>query len=160
MIVLRNRGVQHTLTFVGGFKGEEIAGLDELSNKHGIYVAFLCKPCDDGDCYECLQIVYIGKAEGTNNLRKRITEHVNNDQSNWEQNFCEEGELIVYCYAVYEENLHDIEAALIYKNQPLANTQNKDKYNGYEYFISINCEGDIGGLTNVCRAFKLVKGGL
>lgn len=36
----------------------------------------------------------------------------------------------MYCYAVYEENLHDIEAALIYKNQPLANTQNKDKYNG------------------------------
>ena len=69
-------------------------------------------------------------------------------------------EYVVYCYAVYEENLHDIEAALIYKNQPLANTQNKDKYNGDEYFISINCEGDIGGLTNVCRAFKLVKGGL
>lgn len=160
MIVLRNRGVQHALTFVGGYKGDEIEGLDEISDKHGIYVAFSCKPYEEGDSYECRQIVYIGKAEGTNNLRKRISEHVSNDQSNWEQNYCEDGELIVYCYAIYDWNLHDIEAALIYKNQPLANTQGKNKYNGDEYFISVRCDGDTGALCKVCRAFKLVKGGL
>lgn len=159
MIVLRNRGVQHTLTFIGGFKGNEIAGLDDISDKQGIYVAFSCKPREEGDGYECKQIVYIGKAEGTNNLRKRISEHVNDDQAGWEENYCEEGELIVYCFAVYEENLHDIEAALIYKNQPLANTQNKDKYNGNEYFVSINCVGDIGNLIETCRVFKLISGG-
>jgi excinuclease UvrABC nuclease subunit len=160
MIVFKNRGVQHILTFVGGYKGDEIAGLDEISDKHGIYVAFSCKPCEEGDCYECKQVVYIGKAEGTNNLRKRISEHVNNDQASWEQNYCEDGELIVYCYAIYDGNLHDIEAALIYKNQPLANTQNKEEYNGDEYFISVSCNGEIGILSNVCRAFKLIKGGL
>lgn len=106
---------------------------------------------------ECRQIVYIGKAEGTDNLKKRITEHIRDDQKSWEEHFCGEGEFVVYCYAVFDENLHDIEAALIYKNQPLANLNCKDRYNGDAWLISIECIGEIGSLCSSCSAFKLVE---
>lgn len=157
MIVLRKPSAQYRLFFIGGFKSENIGNIRDLSGKHGIYVAFSCKPIEGETSLECRQIVYIGKAEGTDNLMKRITEHIRDDQKSWEEDFCGEGEFIVYCYAVFDENLHDIEAALIYKNQPLANVNCKDRYNGDAWFISIECVGEIGLLCSPCCAFRLVE---
>lgn len=146
---MRKFRVQHYLQFIGPYRGEEIYRIDEISDMHGIYAAFTCR-LTPNNTIVYTKIVYIGKAEGTNSLQKRIMEHIRDDQVNWEQSYCESDEFIVYCWAYCEENISDIEAALIYKNQPKANIQGKTKYLGKAWFISVDCTGEKGLLCNPC----------
>lgn len=64
MIVLRKPSAQYRLFFIGGFKSENIGNIRDLSGKHGIYVAFSCKPIEGETSLECRQIVYIVKPKG------------------------------------------------------------------------------------------------
>ena len=80
-------------------------------------------------------MVYIGKAEGKDTIKKRISDHVNDrdepdsgKQSYWEENYLLDGEVVAYTWAEYEDDLHDIEALLIYKNKPDANIDGKVIY--------------------------------
>ena len=155
-----NKTINKELDFQGGIKGDST---DLASEKHGIYVAFACKEYDD--VYEYNRVLYIGKAEGDDTIKKRIDDHYNDrdnsdsgKQSYWENNYCEEGEVVVYTFAECEEQLHDIEAALIYKNQPLANIQGKDKYLGNAWHVCIKCTGERGCLSDTNSIMRLVRG--
>lgn len=135
------------LNFEGGITENQI---NLVPKRNGIYVAFVCnKLLTKEGRYTCKRIAYIGKAEGTNDLRKRIQEHIDNDHEQWTKK-CQltPGETFVYVYAVFEDpRLADVESALIYKNQPISNTQHKDKYNGSSWLLWINCKGNIGILN-------------
>lgn len=124
--------------------------IDSVPQQAGIYVAFVCNKLVDRDgYYRCSRIAYIGKAEGSNNLRKRIREHFDEDHQRWAQ-ICQlsANETFVYTYAISEDlRLADVESALIYQNQPIVNTQHKDRYNGKSWILWINCEGNIGILV-------------
>ena len=104
-IMEQNQTINVKLDFQGGIKGEN----SELaSDKNGIYVAFACK--EFNDVFECDRILYIGKAESDDTIRKRIEDHYNDrdesdsgKQSYWENNYCEEGEVVVYTFAECSE---------------------------------------------------------
>ena len=124
--------------------------IDSVPQQTGIYVAFVCSKLVDRDgCYRCSRIAYIGKAEGTNNLRNRIQQHFHEDHENWAQRCrLSANETFVYTYAVFQDDrLADVESALIYQNQPIVNIQHKDRYNGKSWILWIICEGNIGILV-------------
>lgn len=135
------------LDFEGGITENEI---DSVPKRNGLYVAFVCdKLLTKEGCYTCKRIAYIGKAEGTNDLHKRIQEHFDNDHELWaEKCRLSPYETFVYVYAIFEDTrLADVESALIYRNQPIINTQHRDRYNGNSWILWINCEGNIGILN-------------
>lgn len=152
--------VNAELHFVGGFKGEQS---EETSDKNGIYVAFACKEYEKA--YDCIRILYIGKAEGDDSIKKRISDHYNDrdesdsgKQSYWEENYCDKDEVVVYSYAEYETDLYDIEAALIKRNQPSANIIGKDNYIGKAWHVYVKCTGEKGCLADTNRIMRLVRG--
>ena len=152
--------IHEELDFKGGIKGEQA---DNASEKNGIYAAFACNEYEDA--YDCIRILYIGKAEGNDSIKKRIEDHYNNrdesdsgKQSYWEENYCADGEVVVYSYAECNENLGDIEAALIYRNQPAANIQGKDRYIGKAWYVDIKCTGQKGCLSDTSKIMKLIRG--
>jgi excinuclease UvrABC nuclease subunit len=152
--------IDKELVFEGGIKGEQT---DSAPEKNGIYVAFACIELDDA--YECNKILYIGKAEGSDTIKKRISDHFNDrdesdsgKQSFWEANYCEEGEVVVYSYAECNDHLQDIEAAMIKRNQPVANIQGKDKYTGKAWHVYIKCTGQKGCIADTTRIMRLVRG--
>ena len=151
--------VNEELDFEGGIKGEQF---DEASEKNGIYVAFACKEYEDA--YDCIRILYIGKAEGDDTIKKRISDHYHDrdesdsgKQSFWEREYCDEDEVVVYSYAEFDKHLHDIEAALIRRNQPAANVHGKDRYLGKAWHVYIKCTGQKGCLSDTNRIMRLVR---
>lgn len=155
---IRKREINAKLSFKGGLEADSV---DKIPRRHGIYVAFAC--FDRGEEYECSSLVYIGKAEGTDDLRSRVADHVNGNnqpknerQKFWEQEYCKNGEVIVYVYAEHEEDLGDIESALIYKNQPEANIHSKDRYTGTAWYVNVVGEGNIGILKGEITAMRLI----
>lgn len=148
-------GTHVELNFIGGYEENEVDNIP--NNKNGIYVAFACIPRDD--MYLVKRILYIGKADGTNNLQKRIKEHIRDDHEQWRKIYMTPSELIVYCYAEFDSQyLPDVESALIFKNQPYANVEHKEKYNGKTWMLHIKCEGEIGKLRPYASVMRLVKG--
>ena len=156
------REVEATLTFGPGYTSDQ---LDELSEKNGIYVAYACEDC--GDNYLCKRILYIGKAEGNkDSIKKRISDHINDrdssdsgKQSVWERDYCDEGEFVVYNFAEYDENLHDIEAVLIAKNDVCANIHNNRRDCTIDaWHVVVYCEGQVGLLQKEVSHWKLLRG--
>ena len=152
--------INEELIFEGGIKGEQH---DDAFDKNGIYVAFACNEYEDA--YDCIRILYIGKAEGDDTIKKRISDHYNDrdesdsgKQSFWEKEYCDEGEVVVYSYAECDKHLHDIEAALIRRNQPAANIHGKDHYLGKAWHVYIKCTGQKGCLSDTNRIMRLVRG--
>lgn len=148
------------LEFLGGIKKEQI---EFAPQAHGLYVAFACKEFDD--YYECARLVYVGKADGSDSIRGRIDDHANDrdasdsgKQSYWESQYCDEDEIIVYCFAEYGENIDDIEAVLIWRNQPEANINGKDHYIGNTTHVYVKCIGERGMLAEVNSVMKLIRG--
>ena len=148
------------LEFQGGFKKEQF---EIAPQAHGIYVAFACKELEDH--FECVRIVYIGKAANSDSIRSRIDDHAKDrdvadsgKQSYWESQYCDEDEVIVYCYSEYDDNLEDIEATLIRRNQPEANVQGKDRYIGHATHVYVKCTGQRGLLAEVNSIMKLIRG--
>lgn len=148
------------LHFEGGILGNQSNIAPDMN---GIYVAFSCREHEFD--FECMRTLYIGKAEGTDTIKKRIRDHFHNrdeaesgKQSYWEENYCGAGEVVVYSYAICEDNLHDIEAVLIHRNQPLANVQNKDCYHGEAWYTHVKCIGQKGCLADSVGIMRLVRG--
>lgn len=136
------------------------ANIDTVPQSPGIYVAFVCgKSTDNNGDYPCSQIAYIGKAKSTNNLRKRIQEHFDNDHSEWaEKCKLSDTETFVYTYSVFDDpRLSDVESALIFNNQPIVNIQHKDRYNGRSKFLWINCGGNIGLLKPQISVVRFIQ---
>lgn len=154
-----NKTINKELDFQGCIKGEDS---DLASDKNGIYVAFACK--EYNDVFECNRILYIGKAEGDDTIRKRIDDHYNDrdesdsgKQSYWVSNYCKKDEVVVYTFAECDKHLHDIEAALIRRNQPAANIHGKDRYLGKAWHVYIKCTGQKGCLSDTNRIMRLVR---
>ena len=119
--------VRATLKFQGAIvKGHE--NFAPITN--GIYAAFACTiNTESGKVkWHPERTLYIGKADGKNTIKNRISDHVNDrdesdsgKQSYWEKNYLKKGETVVYTFAKYEDELRDIEATLINVNHPDAN---------------------------------------
>ena len=158
----RGREVDATLVFGPGYTSDQV---DELSEKNGIYVAYACE--DGGDKYLCKRILYIGKAEGDNDsIKKRVADHINDrdssdsgKQSVWERDYCDEGEFVVYNFAEYDSDLHDIEAVLIAKNDVCANIHNnRGECHTDAWHVVVNCSGQVGMLHREVNHWKLLRG--
>ncbi len=155
-----NASVYAELNFIGGFTKDQV---DIAPESRGIYVAFACKEYEDH--YDCARLVYIGKADNDDTIRKRIDDHINDrdnsdsgKQSYWEANYCDKDEVIVYCYAEFSSDLHDIEAVLIKRNQPEANQQGKDKNLADAIHVYVRCTGEKGLISEVNSIMKLIRG--
>ena len=145
------------LNFLGCITEEN---LDAVTERSGIYVAFVCnKYLSKYGCYICTRIAYIGKAEGTDNLRNRIRQHFSEAHKKWAE-ICQlsDNETFVYTYAVFEdERLSDVEAALIYCNKPIVNKHNIDRYTGKSWLIYVECIGNTGLLESNAVGVKFIK---
>lgn len=151
--------VKATLEFKGAItKGHE----NYAPSENGIYAAFACTSVvkNGKPSWHPVRTVYIGKAEGTDTIKKRIGDHVNDrdesdsdKQSHWEKHYCKQGETIVYTYAKHKKDLHDIEAALIYLNDPEANIQGAENNVAEADVVDVTCMGNKGKLkgTNILR---------
>lgn len=154
--------VKATLTFKGAItKGNE----NVAPPSNGIYAAFACtiNTVSGKVKWHPERTLYIGKAEGKDTIKKRISDHVNDrdqsdsgKQSYWENNYMKKGETVVYTYAEHEDDLHDIEATLINVNHPDANIVGQDTFVADADVVEVTCEGNKGALLkkNVKRREK------
>lgn len=124
---------------------------DQLPNAEGVYACFACTVNKDGT-YHCERKIYIGITE-KQGFKKRIDQHVKQDHSKWKKYYDPKTEHLVYVIAEDDTDiLQTIEAALIFKNQPLANDEYKDHYQGEYKKITVECSGNKGILSDVITA--------
>lgn len=112
------------LKFFGWFDNLDVKQIPE---EDGIYIAHAIKWADsDHNHFNIVKLVYIGMASGTDNLQVRINQHITGadrerNDNIWLKALQDKGikaDTIEYSYALYnEENLHDVETALIYANE-------------------------------------------
>ena len=152
--IITMKEIKTTLTFQGAIvKGSEHFAPAE----NGIYAAFACTRVVDKDnklSWRPQRTLYVGKAEGTDTIKKRISDHVNDrdesdsgKQSFWEKNYMLQGETVVYTYAKHKEDLHDIEAVLLFLNEIEANIQGTDNYLADADVVDVTCAGNRGTLN-------------
>lgn len=129
---------------------------DQLPDTEGIYVCLACYVNNRGQYETKRKPVYIGMTE-KQGFKTRIDQHVKQDHKKWEIHYDAKTEHFVYIIAENDSDiLQTIESALIYKNQPLANSEYMDHYQGEYAQITVNCEGRIGTLMGSVTA-KFVK---
>jgi hypothetical protein len=135
-----------SLDFKGYYQEKHIGGIQEVD---GIYAAFACTLSKDKDGVEyCtpLRCIYIGMGTDSDNVHVRVAQHNNNDHDSWKKHM-NEGEYILYSYAECQASIvHDVEAALIFANQPIENDVSKNKYTGSTHFLTVNVNGRFGTL--------------
>ena len=137
------------LNFNGYYQEKQIGNIKEVD---GIYAAFACTLSKDKEGKECctpLRCIYIGMGTGTDNVHVRVGKHKNDDHPAWKKHL-NEGEHILYSYAECSADiLHDVEAALIYRNQPEENEARKDSYTGSTHLLTVESPGNIGTLKKI-----------
>lgn len=135
--------INKTLNFKGYFSDN-----DEIPTTNGVYAAF----AEDQDSHNKYRLLYIGRAYETNNLKKRIGEHIRYDHNSekWLEHYDPETESIFYSYAEINDDsiIPDIERALIYENQPPINDQDIENNNIECDRVSLRCNGDKGTLLS------------
>ena len=125
---------------------------DQLPDTEGIYVCLACYVNNISQYETKRKPVYIGMTE-KQGFKTRIDQHVKQDHKKWEKHYDTKTEHLVYVIAEDDSDiLQTIESALIYKNQPLANSEYLDHYQGEYARITVNCEGGIGTLKNSVTA--------
>lgn len=121
---------------------------DAIPSSRGVYAAF----AEDQYGHNKYRLLYIGRAYESNNLKKRIGEHIELDHNSekWLKHYDPKSEAIFYSYVEIDEDsiIPDVERALIYKNQPPVNDQNKDHNNIECDRLTIRCDGDKGTLLS------------
>lgn len=137
------------LNFKGFFSSS-----DDIPDSHGVYAAFAQKENEK-------RLLYIGRAYKTNNLKKRIQEHIDDDHNSarWKEHYNPQEEFILYSYAVIDndEIIPDIEKTLINRNKPEINSQDVDNINIEALSVILKCVGDIGCLKSPSVCVKAVK---
>lgn len=143
MTILNTKPLIEVNLVFDGYYSEDAVNL--IPTTDGIYAAFACTlQVDDSGMETCepQRVIYIGKATGTDNLKVRVAQHVNNDHPTWKKHL-NPGEHILYSCAKYSDNkISDVEAALIYKNKPSENTNSKNSYTGQTSPLRVVCSGD------------------
>lgn len=134
------------LDFKGFYQEKQIEGIAKVD---GVYVAHACtlQTGDDGiEMCTPLRVIYIGKGTGTSNVHVRVGQHKNDDHPTWKRHL-KPGEHILYSYAECPASIvHDVEAALIYRNQPEENDMSKYSYAGDTHLLTVKSSGMIGTL--------------
>ena len=134
------------LQFEGFYQEKQIENIKKVD---GIYVAYACtlhKNASGSETCSPQRVIYIGKGTGTDNVHVRIGKHKNEDHPKWKRHL-KEGEHILYSYSECPANIvHDVEAALIYRNQPEENDVSKDQYTGETHLLTVRSSGYIGTL--------------
>lgn len=127
------------------FKGYYIS-TEDIPNSHGVYAAFVKDRAGN------LRLLYIGRAFKTNNLKKRIQEHIDNDHNSekWKKCYDPMMETIVYSYAEIDDDdiIPDIEKALVFKNKPKINSQDVLNNNIKVFLVRLSCVGHKGCLRS------------
>lgn len=149
-ITTSGEGIRKTtlveLDFKGFYQEKQIDGIAKVD---GVYVAHACTLQTGTDGIErCtpLRVIYVGKGTGTSNVHVRVGQHKNDDHPTWKRHL-KPGEHILYSYAECPANIvSDVEAALIYRNQPEENEVSKDRYTGETHFLTVKSLGMIGTL--------------
>ena len=143
-----------SINFKSGTYDED--SYDQLPDTEGIYTCFACTVNKDGD-YHCERLMYIGMTE-KQGFKVRIDQHVSNDHKKWRKFYDPQKEHLVYVIAEYDTDiLQTIESALIFKNQPLANDEYKDHYQGEYKQITVESNGNKGLLKGVITAVFVKK---
>ena len=151
-ITTYGEGIRKTTTVELSFNGYyQEKQIENIKSVDGIYVAHACTLQVDGEGIETctpLKVIYIGMGTGTDNVHVRVGQHKNNDHANWKKHL-NEGEHILYSYAECPASIaHDVEAALIYRNQPEENDVSRDKYTGDTHLLTVKSSGRIGTLKS------------
>ncbi len=112
--------------------GEDTRG--DIPEKKGVYFAFEFdkKKAEEGEL-SFKQLVYIGKASADNTLRKRIGEHFTQHDLHYRETGEEvdmESIAFFVCIMDNDDEIRDVEAAEILKQQPPANSDGINHYIG------------------------------
>ena len=119
---------------------------NEIPAKKGVYFAFEFdkEQAEKGMLY-FKRLIYVGKATEDNTLRKRISDHY----TQHDLKFRETKELVdmdtiafYYCVMENDDEISDVEAAQIFKQQPPANTIGIDHYVGEQAPLMIHLSND------------------
>ena len=118
---------------------------DDAPNSEGIYICIACdKETKDGKD-QPHDLVYIGMTE-KQGFKERIGQHIAKDHDSWKKYIDTRKEQLVYAIAPKNSQLlQTIESALIYTNQPVANSEYRDHYQGEYAEVTVNCNGYHGG---------------
>lgn len=142
-------GIKKTTTveliFHGFYQEKQIQNIKEVD---GIYVAHAgtINVKDGKEFFYPDRVIYIGKGTGTDNVHVRVSKHKNNDHAIWKLHL-NEGEHILYSYADCPVDIvHDVEAAMIYRNKPEENDVSKDSYTGEIHLLNVISTGETGEL--------------
>lgn len=99
---------------------------NEIPFDKGIYIAYPGK--FNGDYVDLRDPIYIGKGDETP-IKERIADHVTKDYKEW-MAYCKEGEQIYYRVAELDEEIGDVEAAMIFTHKLPCNSIGVDNYTG------------------------------
>lgn len=147
------RNINRSLEFKGYF--QTIGEMPCDPDAHGVYAAFAQK--GNG----APRLLYIGRAYKSNNLKKRIQEHIDNDHNSkkWLEHYNPKDEAICYSYAEIDDDavIPDIEKTLIHENKPEINWQEIENVNIDAWSVRLSCHGDRGVLKMVATLVKEVK---
>lgn len=115
---------------------------DEAPESEGIYMCVACdKEKKEDKIFQPHKLIYIGMTE-KQGFRERIGQHVNIDHPKWRKLYDPKNEQLVYAIAPkVSDLLQTIESALICENQPEANTEYKNHYQGEYDEVTVTCGG-------------------
>lgn len=108
------------LNFEGYWRDCNKSGLPTYS---GVYLVYRCFYNHRADTVSLVDIIYIGKAA---NINKR---HENHEKYEMFLSCLQQGEELCYSCATVENNLEEVENALIFAQKPLLNDQGKFEFN-------------------------------
>ena len=147
------KNINRGLKFVGYFQNTDEMPCD--SDAHGVYAAFA------QDESGTPRLLYIGRAFKSNNLKKRIQEHIDDDHNSdkWLEYYDPKKDTICYSYAEIDDDevIPDIEKTLIHENEPEINSQEVDNINISAWTVHLSCTGDKGCLKMSATLVKDIK---
>ena len=137
--------------------------IDELPEYNGIYCVYLIIPSSIGRP-ESIRLIYIGKADEEGGIRKRFLSG-HHKMSQFEKYVSEGNQVFISCSpvkrpenkVVSSRDIHRVESALIYSQQPRLNGKKTDSFNFQDTIVNIKgenalleegiWEGDKGNVT-------------
>lgn len=119
---------------------------EDAPDTEGIYICLSCdKKLSASQTYQSHGLIYIGMTD-KQGFKTRIGQHIAKDHANWKKLIDTSKEQLVYAIApLTSQLLQTIESALIFKNQPKANSEYMDHYQGEYAEVVVNCSDYHGG---------------
>ena len=126
----------------------------DAPDSEGIYICLACSKQLQNNKFQSHKLIYIGMTKDQG-FKERIGQHINQDHSKWKDYYNPKEEQLVYAIApMVTDVLQSIESALIYENQPDANSEYRSHYQGEYDEITVNCNDYYGGKLKQCITAK------